>query len=282
LRDLLRKLGERGFEAAKRSRLQEYFAATGQITEDQMDKYLYQQKPLRLGAERLELLTRYLWDEGLLPRACTVQRKPPASILRDLHESLAGFLDVAESSIDELDERLTGTYWIYRPAVREPGKYVRGLLTVKTRESGGPLSVSEDYRVPGNTAAGEHELRERYEGLTLQKSHRPFMLSSRKLPTQRNKPKGELQEADVAALQVTLIATAQMHQDGKIASMLGFTAASYAVSGFLASPVCFERIPADYPGSPDQDLNLLLAEQVPSSVLGRLNSFVTTYGLVRL
>lgn len=285
LRDLLRKLVERGHEAAQRKRLHEHFATTEpRISEDQIDKFLYNQpKPLRLGHERLELITRYLWDQDLLPRPDTQERKPAADILKDLHESLAGFMDVAESSLIELDERLPGQYWIYCSSARDPGKYVRGLLTVQSRSSsGGPLAVREEYCVPGNATAGEHELRESYEGLTLQKSHRPVMLSSLKVPTQRAKPKGELQDADVAVVRVTLIADTQVHVDGKIASMVGLTAASYVGSGFLASPVCFERIPEGYPGSPKQDLKLLAADELPTSVLARLDSFARTHGLVRM
>lgn len=283
LRDLLRNLGDRGFDAAQRKRLHEHFAVSEErITEDQIDKLLYQPRPLRLGKERLELIVRYLWDEGLLPVASVRQSKPGDAILRDLHESLVGFLDVSESSLIELEERLPGRYWIYRPSAHHPGKYMKGLLTVQARhEPGGPLAVSEDYRVPADPAAGEYGLRHVYEGLTLQKSNRPFMLLILKLPTHRNKPQGQLQEADVAVLRVTLITAAQMHVDGKIASMLGFTAATYAAGGFLASPVCFERIPPDYPGSPEKDLKVLGVEQVSSSVLSRISSFVTAHGLIR-
>lgn len=284
LRDLLRALDDLGFEAAQRRRLQEHFATTDpRISEDQIDKFLYNQRPMRLGTQRLELVTRYLWDAGILPRATVEARKSAADILRDLHASLVGFLDVAESSIIELEERLPGKYWIYRPAALDPGKYVRGLLTVNARVvPGGPLSMSEDYRVPADAGAGKHGLRELYEGLTLQKSHRPFMLSSLKVPTLRSKPQSELQHADVAVLRVTLIATAHVHEDGKVASMVGFTAASCVTSGFVASPVCFERIPLDYQGTPEQELRLLPAEQLPSSVLGWLHSFVAMHGLVRL
>jgi hypothetical protein len=183
----------------------------------------------------------------------------------------------------ELEERMPGRYWIYRASVHDPGQYVKGLLTVRARyQQGKALDVSEQYRVPGNAAEGQYGLQEVYEGLILQQSHRPFMVSCLRLPAPHGKPNDERQDAELAVLRVTFIAGMETHTDGKIASMIGFTTANYLTRGFLASPICFERIPDEFPRAPEEELKILSQEQLPSPVRNRLSSFITAHGLIRL
>lgn len=77
LRALLRALSAAGFEQARRRQLQDHFALTDPpISEDQLDKFLYQPRPPRISYERLEAIVRYLWDAGLLPAAEGALTKP--------------------------------------------------------------------------------------------------------------------------------------------------------------------------------------------------------------
>jgi len=282
LRNLVRKLDQRGYGEAKRGRLHEHFAAAEvRISEEQIDKFLYSKRP-RLDSERLALITRYLWEEGLLPDQPRRQRKQPADTIKDLHDGLVGFLDISERALVDLEERFPGRYWIYRASVHDPGQYFKGLLTVYAQSDGSKaLSVKEEYRVLGDAIEGQHGFHEVYQGLAVQNSNRPFILSCLRQPTHHGRWPGPRQDADLAVLRITLIAGAKTHSDGKIASMIGLTAANYIDRGVVASPICFERVPQEFP-RPEEQLKILSVEQLPSSVRARLSGLVTTHGLTRV
>jgi hypothetical protein len=269
LSGLLRTLAKQGYEQVQRKRLHGHFALTSPpITPDQLDKFLYRR---RLGGEARALIVRYLWDEGLLPHE--PQPTAPGDLLNQLHRSLAGFWGIPEESLAWSEARLAGRYWIYRASAHEPGRYVRGLLTVHARaQPGEAMRVSEDYRVPGDAAAGEHGLHRRYEGPVLEKCHRPILLSCLWLPAWSG--------PELACMRFILIAQTLAHADGKIVSMCGWTASSHCPGRFLTSAICLERIPEGFPRQPEEELRTLAASEVPAAVLNRLTCALDMDGLM--
>jgi hypothetical protein len=161
--------------------------------------------------------------------------------------------------------------------------YEKGLLTVHAPPGGGlTLRVQEEYRVAGDPEQGTCERHEVYEGLILQRSHRPFMVSNLRLPAHRGKPACAPPEGELMAMRSTFIAATETHSDGHVVSMLGLTNVCHGSRGFHASAICFERIPAGCRRTPWDELGVLTAGQLPPSVLRRLNSLVTTNGIIRL
>lgn len=282
LRQLLRTLSKKGYEPAQRKQLHDYFAATEPpITEDQIDKLLYQQRPPRLCVDRRKLIIGYLWEAGMLPGGQPRAAQVPADAVKELHASLVWFLDISGPSLLELQGRLAGRYWIYRPSAREPGQYVKGLLTVRGgNEPTNALTVTEHYRITGDGTDAECGFQELYDGLILETSHRPFLLLRRRLPALAGRRGGERQE--LTAFCMTVIAAAEADSDGRLASMTGFTAASEVARGFLACAVCFDRIPPTFRRDPAEELRTLPELDLPRSVLNRLRSFVNAHGLIRL
>jgi hypothetical protein len=270
LSHLLRALGSQGYEQARRKRLHEHFATSSPgISADQLDKFLYRR---RLSAEGRTLIVRYLWEQGVLPDGQeTPAQGSTDDLLLQVHRSLAGFWDIRESAVADSEIRLAGRYWIYRASMQDPGRYVKGLLTVLPRAQGaGALRVTEQYRLPGNIAEGEHELQKDFTGLMLEKSYRPIMISCLR------------PDREVICVRLTSIAEAREHANGKVTSMRGIATSSYRCGRFVASPVCFERIPDGYARAPEEELRTLSESQLPPAVLSRLSSLAMRNGLTEL
>jgi hypothetical protein len=281
LAELLGRLADSGYEQARRCTLHAHFSTeTPPISEDQLDTLLYKR---RMPVGPRGRIVRYLWVERLLPGETAPSVKIPGTIRDELHASLARFHEIPAGSLAVLHERLTGLYWAFCASSRDPGMYDKGLLTLHAPGTGGQtLLVHEEYRVAGDPETGTCERHEVYEGLILQRSHRPFMVSNLRLPAHRSKTTCARADTDLTAIRSTFIAATETHSDGHIVSMLGLANVCHDSRGFHAAAICFERIPAGYRKAPRDELGVLPAAQLPPSVLRRLNSLVTTNGIIRL
>lgn len=274
LRTILEHVRQEGspyYEETKPNVLQ---SALPRIPESRLRHFIYDGGKLNI--EERRALFQYLCKLGVFKIITTPPPKRPEHILEELHHSLKAFFDISDESIDELVSRVPGRYWIYRPSVHHPGHFVKGMLTVSdpSPPALAALNVTEHYFVKGDPPAGVHEFHEFYEGIMLQKAHHPFMLSSLRLPPHEHKEAARPGRADTdrTVSRIVMIARAQTHTNGKIVSMTGITIANYAVGGFLASPICFERIHPVKGTDAEAEMGIVTASDLPPSVLARMRS----------
>lgn len=277
---LVKGLQKRGYEGAQRGSLVRYLCDKSPFTDTAIDNFLYR-TPTRLRTRLRKLLVRHLFDIGLLPTVTRSNIAVPADSVQALYQGLSSYLGITRSDLAAAENGLPGRYWIHRPSACEPGQFMKGLMTVEVDvERGSGLTLTEQYLVADDVDQGEAGFQEIYDGVIMEKSHRPMMLSCLRQPAL-----GDPQTAhhgNVSTFCMTMIAGVEADSEGRIVSMTGLTATSHATRGFLASPVCFDRIPEDYGSDPQDDLGTLEEKKLPRSVRSRLASMVIAHGFVRL
>ena len=192
------------------------------------------------------------------------------AVLQNLYASLTAFLGIQPNDEKKLMTLAPGSYWIYRPSVHDPARFIRGLLKVKPLDEGsGMLSVTERYRDSGD-GIWKHKFEEVYEGIMVQKSGYPLLLTAL-APQQPGSERG--------SYRITSIVRA-LTDDGVFISMTGLASVAYDTGGLNSTPVCFERIDEGVE-IPDELLQLIDASQLPDAVKNRLEKAWPKDGVVR-
>lgn len=100
---------------------------------------------------------------------------------------LSEYLCVSPRSLDGLEKRFEAYYWVFRPSVIAPGRYIRGLLGMRwvvadtqpeTGTAKGMIRVCEIHRHPGDEGHPMPLLFESYDGFALLKSGVLFLFMS--------------------------------------------------------------------------------------------------------
>jgi hypothetical protein len=246
---------------------------------DRINHFLY--KNGKLKQSELHAIVAHLYDHDVLSSPDTYYVGASFDVLEGLFTSLVRFLDIAPTSTIELRLRAPGRYWVYRPAVYSPGKFLKGQIEIPQPAEGKVITLTETHRSIGESKKGEHEIVERYDGIMLQKSRYPFFITTLRLkrPETQNGERDSKQGFNRGAFRFTIIHTAVVNEDGKIVSMTGMTSGAYGLGELMTAPVCLERIPENV-ANPYEQLDLVAEDSLPDSVRHRLRVRIED-GLVR-
>lgn len=97
------------------------------------------------------------------------------------------YLCVSPRNLEGLQGRLEGYYWVYRPSVTAPGRYLRGLLGMRwvdgevqpgSSKPKGMIRTCEIHRHPGDEGHSMPPLSESYDGFALVKKGILFLFMS--------------------------------------------------------------------------------------------------------
>jgi hypothetical protein len=97
------------------------------------------------------------------------------------------YLCVSPRTIDGMQRRFEGYYWVFRPSITAPGRYIRGLLGMRwvvgdTQPEGytpkGMIRACEVHRHPGDEGYPMPALSESYDGFALVKKGVLFLFMS--------------------------------------------------------------------------------------------------------
>ncbi len=266
----------------KPSALELAFAQTSpSISKKELERFRLEDTPLE--KEQILLIVQYLWKNNILQDHLESRysaRPDKETILKNLHASLVAFLDVPNHEIHEMLSCAPGSYWIYRPSVHDPARFIRGLLTVTANAVPGSLLVNEKYRDSGSGGIWEHGFQEIYEGVMVQKSGYPLLLTALMHPRNDERPEPRRTIRDRGSYRITSIVRVLPHEDGRLVSMTGLACVIYGTGGLNSTPVSFERI-ADNVEVNQDHLQLLREEELPESVKNRLKQAWPKHGLVR-
>lgn len=253
--------------------------AITKASSDRINHFLY--KKGKLKQNELQAIVKHLYDTDVLSSPDKYYVGASFDVLEGLFQNLVKFLDIAPKSTEELRLRAPGRYWVYRPAVYSPGKYLKGQIEIPHPAEDKVITLTETHRSIGEINKGEHEIVERYDGIMLQKSRYPFFITTLRLrrPEMQNVELDGKENFNRGAFRFTIIHTAVVNEDGKIVSMTGMTSGAYGLGELMTAPVCLERIPESVP-NPYEQLDLVAEDTLPDSVRHRLRVRIED-GLVR-
>ncbi|WP_244832477.1 hypothetical protein [Caballeronia sp. TF1N1] len=194
-------------------------------------------------------LVRYIWNNHW--GTDQWQKEGAAREPAALFHALTHFLGTHQQSLSELSREAPGLYTVWAPSLHLPGKYTKGMLSIRHDEDTGAVEVTETHVFTGwdNTAS----LKEEFCGFLIKKS-RHYVMFTRRRGGQSGPPR------------LTIIDNTLSDQ-AQIVVMQGMVTGCYGANVLFSSPIYIERTQVS---TDELTKTLDITDDIPESVKMKL------------